>query len=276
MVKIFFAPKDIDEALQLKNNNSHSLYLAGGTLVNSGGKSGEISIISLHLLELEGIKKEGSHITIGSMTTLQEISESELLKEEDLGEIQDSCRAISRNIRNASTIGGALGSNYSRSDIIPVLMVSDAIVTLKADQKSEMTVCDYISKRSQGYSPLILSVKIPIPAKNELIISKRFSRTSLDLPLVKLAIKIKLQNGKIESVRIAAGGVSDSVTELKDLEKYLENTDIKAAKGNKEIDRIFEQSLTSKDDIRATADYKKHLIKVMFEEIFTECMKGKN
>jgi probable selenate reductase FAD-binding subunit len=276
MVKNFFAPSELKEALKLKKNTRNAFYLAGGTVLNAGKKKTEISVISLHKLDLAHISMKEGHLHIGAMTPLQELAESSAVKDAGLGELQESCRAISKVIRNMATLGGSIAANYSRSDIIPVLIAASArclLLTPEADKETEIAVEEYLDLRSKGQSSLIREIKIPPVQENFHIASRRFARTSMDLPIVKVAAGLMLEEARCTSAKIAAGGLGDHVIRLRDVESYLVGRDLSQLPGEPELARRLEASITPVDDIRGTALFKKHIAMVQLEEIIICSMK---
>lgn len=273
MVKEFYAPTEIKEALLLKRCNKPSFYLGGGTLLNAGRKKSQTHVISLHRLALKGIEKHGEHLVTGAMVTFQEMVESPLFNAHKMNALTDSCRSVSRNIRNVATIGGCTASSYSRSDIIPVLLVAGASLVTIEDDENEIAIEHYLSKRAEGFSPLILRIRIPIPDNRYRIRAGRIARTSIDLPVLKVAVKIELDGTFCRDAAIAAGGLSYSVMRLTETEEQLRGKDLKASR--KELQSILEKTvkghLKSFDDHRASGEYRLHCATVLLEDILTGC-----
>ncbi len=271
MVKEFFAPTDIKEALSLKKSTKPSFYLGGGTMLNAGRKKSQIHVISLHRLALKGIEKQGEHLVIGAMVTLQEMVESPLFNLNGLEALTDSCREISRNIRNVATVGGSIASNYSRSDIIPVLLVAGASLIIREGDESEEEIAlqNYLSKREEGYSPLIIRIKIPLPDKKYQIRAGRFARTSIDLPIIKMAVRLSLDGTVCRDLVIAAGGLTDRVIRLSETEEQIRGKDLKISAV--EIKAILEKTVKGKlkavDDHRASGEYRLQFATALLEDI---------
>lgn len=275
MVKEFYAPTEIKEALSLKRSTKPSFYLGGGTLLNAGRKKSQTHVISLHRLALKGIEKQGEHLVIGAMVTLQEMVESPLFSAHRLEALTDSCRAVSRNIRNVATIGGSAASNYSRSDIIPVLIAAGASLFVREDDETEQEIAieQYLSKRAEGYSPLIVRIRIPIPDSKCRIRAGRTARTSLDLPVVKVAARLLLDGTICKDAVIAAGGLSDRVIRLSETEEQIRGKDLKTSR--EEIKTILEKTvkghLKAVDDHRASGEYRLQCATALLEDILTAC-----
>jgi len=273
MVKEFYAPTEIKEALSLKKSTRPSFYLGGGTLLNAGRKKSQAHVISLHRLALKGIEKQGEHLVAGAMVTLQELYESPLLAAHGLQALADSCLAVSRNIRSAATTGGSIASNYSRSDIIPVLLAAGASLVILEEEVSEheITVEKYLEKRAEGYSPLIIRIRIPIPDGKTVIRAGRLARTGIDLPLVKVAARLVMDGTVCREAVIAAGGLSEHALRLKDTEAELKDRDLRASNGEikRILDRTVMENLKATDDHRASGGYRLQCAAALLEDILT-------
>ena len=88
--------------------------------------------IDLSEMGLSYISQENGLIRIGSMTTLQEIADSELLAGQVGGMICDAARKMARiNMRNQAVLGGVL-SDFEGSGTLPaVLLVLNAATIIR-------------------------------------------------------------------------------------------------------------------------------------------------
>jgi CO/xanthine dehydrogenase FAD-binding subunit len=166
MVKTIVAPTEPKEAAALRKSTERSFFLAGGTFLNAGRKPGELNFISLHRLGLKKIEEKDGALHTGAMVTLGELSDPPDLEKQGLGALRESCRAISRNIRNMATMGGTIAARYTRSDIAPVLLAAHAsvVVMYAAGVEKTLPLEDYYEHREKGDSPLILEIIIPLPS----------------------------------------------------------------------------------------------------------------
>jgi len=108
----YYRPQTVEEALMLLSEHTDAKFYAGGSDVLPQLRA-EVydpdALISLEGIDsLKGIKCEGETVTIGAMTTLRDIENSELLKDV-LPALPEAARTIaSQKIRNLATIGGNL------------------------------------------------------------------------------------------------------------------------------------------------------------------------
>ena len=109
----FFQPNSVDEAVSLlASQPQRSLPIAGGSDLLSEMKDGVASpdrLVSLSGLdELKGISQTSNGITLGAMTTIAEIAESEVIRTGYVALAQAAAGLATPQIRNVGTLGGNL------------------------------------------------------------------------------------------------------------------------------------------------------------------------
>ena len=227
MIQEFCKPETVEEALRLKAEHSNYRYLAGGTELNAKGYPGTpkdvIGLISLFDLKLNKIEQTEDKFSAGSGVTLQQLidevkSPFEILKEAALN-------VVNRNIRNMATVGGNIAACKSCSDMIPLMLVTDALLEVYSlkGEKREVSLEEYIQEKRD-----CLITKIIIPArKNFYTAISRYTRASNDLALINVCIGLKLEDGVCKDARLAIGGVAASPIRIKETEKFLCGREIK-------------------------------------------------
>lgn len=267
MTKEFYAPETPEKALELKKNLKKSFFLGGGTIINAGKKPAGLNIISLHKLNLKYIRQEEKGIEVGAMTTVSELADSGALDGKALKELGESCRHLSKTIRNMATIGGSLGSLFSKSDIIPVLMVLNTSVNVLTETgPAALPIEDYVMKRSKGAGYLIQSIFIPSPCENAVLRTARSARSSNDLPTLKTALYYSVKENKYTDVKIAAGGVMNHPARLIPLETALEG---KPVGETPDWEEFLNLMTPPPSDIRGGSDFKTSMLRALLEDIFT-------
>ena len=278
MVRNLHAPGSIKEALDLKKKTRNAIFLAGGTLINRAHRRGDISLISLHQIpSLKDLERRDDCILIGSMISFTDLFQSPLLQDCRLEELQQSSRAISRNIRNMATLGGCIAYNYSNSDVIPTLVVADAVILLVDDNGADESIPieEYIVKRSSGFSHLITGVRVPLPGKTHSILGRRFARTSMDFPTIKIAVNAEHKGSFLRSIKIALGGVADHVVRLAKVEEALREHDLRkyALELKGRVTDILDVTIKPKSDSRGSSGYKRTIAGALLEDVLAEVTK---
>jgi len=212
MIKDYFKPSSLEEALDYKKKNPGAFYLGGGTKLNKTGEDFYAeSYISLENLDLDGISLEGGVLKIGSMVTLQKLMDSEdvplFLKESAAGE-------SNRNIRNASTVGGEIAYCHSSSTVVTGLLALEAEV--ETAEGATKTLEQYISgKREELIKGIVL------PSSKAVLVQRDKRVTSNCRPELSVAVSILKDKEKVQKAVLVMGGIGEIPVRLKNVEKRL-------------------------------------------------------
>ncbi len=266
---IYFAPRKIEEALQLlARYREKTTILAGGTdLVPRINYYKLRPGILLYIggLGLDYIKKDKQRLTIGGGTSWAEIISNNWVAEKAnvLAEAarQGSCVAV----RNAGTIGGNLANASPAADLATPLLVMDSELLLKSMVKERLiAVKDFFTGPGEtvlGPNELIIEIQIPL-FKGNTVFLKLGRRKAMTLSVVNVAVRLELSNGSQGSsrtcidARIAVGSVAPTPMRCIKTEEMLKG---------KVLDKtlIWEGAVKAMaetnpiDDQRATAWYRK-------------------
>ncbi len=257
MIKEYFTPKTVAEAVSLKKEYPSALYFAGGTEINNGGsESSPERVISLSGLELDQIKNKGGGIEIGAMTVIQEICNSGHVP----GILKEAAGFIvSRNIRNIATIGGNIAVNSTESYLIPALCALSAKLETSNGKTS---LYEYITAESRA-----LILKIIIPENKGRSAFRKVSRTANFPAAAIAAVSITESGGKIVDAVIALGGVNKRVARLTGIEDGLKSGELKPGPG---LEKTVSEIVLPEDDLKGSADYKRYIAGV----VVSDCVKG--
>ncbi|MBN1944884.1 MAG: FAD binding domain-containing protein [Bradymonadales bacterium] len=260
MASHFHQPERIEEALRFKQELGEAAYfLAGGTEVNnSKSKAAQAEhLIWLGKLGLGGIKRREGGVSIGAMTTLQEMLESELLHPA----IHQAARNhANRNIRNVATIGGHLATCRSCADVIPVLLALRAwlrVATLSGELERDIE--RWLLGERDG---IVLSVEVPDPPADLRVALECHTRTANDVSLITAGVSLRNEQGCMRDLIVAAGGVAASVVRLHEVEAALEG---KPLPSREEVESLVAGQVNPIADIRGSADFKRHLAATLVE-----------
>jgi len=212
MIKEYFKPSSLVEALDIKKKHPGAFYLGGGTKLNKTGEDlNAESYISLEKLALDGISLEGGALKIGSMVTLQKLMDSEdvplFLKESAAGE-------ANRNIRNASTLGGEIAYSHSSSTLVTGLLAMEADVETAEGSKKPLE--QYIGGRREE-----LITGIVLPSSKAVLVQRDKRVTSNSRPELAVAVSILKEKGSVVKVILAMGGIGEVPVRLKNVENRL-------------------------------------------------------
>ncbi|MCQ2735717.1 MAG: FAD binding domain-containing protein [bacterium] len=268
MAAEFFIPETLEEAVSIKEKTAKSFYLGGGTILNLWTKKSSKNLISLHKLPLKGINRSNGFIEIGSMTTMTEMTQDPILKDNiPLAELLKSCYEVSKNTRNMATAGGIFGSRYTRSDFLPLFLVMDCdVISYTSGGEKRESAESYLANPP---SKTGLITRIAIREKNEpfFIKTDRFARSSNDLPVIKTAVSFIPKGNSMNDIKIACGGLYDKPVRLYELEELLEGRDYSDGSIPELIRNRFAEMAPGRSDIRGPEDFKKALASSMIEDI---------
>jgi len=247
MVKEFFKPASVDEALDLLSVPG-SLALAGGTWALAfEGRDKPERVVDIGKAVPRTIERRGSVLVVGAAVTFQELIESEAAPSVIKAAAQSMAN---RNTRNRATVGGNLGANKSCASLVPVLLALGATVEAKSRGKpaAVLPLADWLA-RPEG---LVLAVSVPVTAGVRSS-SLRSSRTACDIATGTAACACRLEGGKLTSLRIAVGGFSPHAALRPDLAALFEGKPLPA---KADIEKAVLPLLSARADQRGSAEYK--------------------
>ena len=267
MIQEFFKPQTLAEALEMKEKfKNEAIFMAGGTDVNCTVSKYEIEkVIGIEQLKLNKISKTEKTLSIGAGVTIQELIVSPRVPDQLTMAAE---HFVNRNIRNMATIGGNIASNYSTSNLIPILVALDAELKLAGSEPS-VSVFDYIT---QEMSRLIEGIRISSENLRKKYGIRQFSRTANDTSIITAAVTFNIQHERLSNVRVAVGGVNKHAVRLTELENRLEGNKLPA---RTEIENAVKKTVSPLKDIRGGVRFKKYLAGVLVSDCFYNAQTGK-
>ncbi len=228
-------PRTLSDALTVLCQRSGSIRpIAGGTdviiqLKDHLLQAKELLDIS-GLVELRYIRREGSTVRIGALSTYSEIIESPILK--------DSCRMLVEasktigvvQLQNRATIGGNLGNASPAGDTIPPFYVLDATITVHSHKGIRHVPVEkfFLDYRKVDLKPDELITEISFEAVErpcEATFLKLGLREAHFISLASIAVWVRWAHevGNFSDVRIAMGSVAPVVVRARKCEEFLQD-----------------------------------------------------
>jgi CO/xanthine dehydrogenase FAD-binding subunit len=144
MIKEYFRPQSIDEAVKLLTNSGKSLSPLGGGTQISRHQSEFDGVVDLQAVGMDKITAEGQYLQVGAMVRLQSLLDHDAVHPE----IQRAVRIdASQNIRNMASLGGWLVSSDARSITTTALLALDAALTWEPGKK-QIQIGDWLLLRA--------------------------------------------------------------------------------------------------------------------------------
>lgn len=182
MIKDYFRPKTLSEALELLAKGKDYKPFGGGSTLNS--IKTEIFAVDLQNLHLDKIEEHTNKIFVGATTTLESLLEY-------FQESQDFSTAISieasKNQRVKASAGGLVCSADGRSPLLTLLTSLDLKMFWQPGD-IEIPLGDWLAQRdSWSKARLITQFVLDKNIKSRF---ESIGRSPLDLPIICLAISI--------------------------------------------------------------------------------------
>jgi xanthine dehydrogenase small subunit len=270
-----------DVKIELDNINGEIQYISGGTDLFVQ-KPDELLKRNVQIIENLIEARIGIHenrvIISGSVTVeyLQKFIDTHKinLKLEKLFRL-----FASLPIRNSATLAGNVINASPIADLTIVLLSLNAQLQL-LNTKGEKRIIA-LNKFYSGYKSLnknadeiIEEISFDLPVKNSLFNFEKVSkRTHLDIASVNTAISLIIDENKIISASISAGGVSPIPLYLEKTSEFVYGSTVSEELLVKTIE-IAQMEISPISDIRGSSEYKSlllsQLIKAHFLELFPE------
>jgi xanthine dehydrogenase small subunit len=275
--KAYFKPVSLESATQFKLANPHCVVIAGGTDVGvqiNKGLRDPHTIMSLSGLPmLRGIERENDELVVGATTSLADLERA------CADAMPEYARMLyyfgSPPIRNAGTIGGNIANGSPIGDTMPALYVLDAEIELiGASGSRRVNINDFYTGYRQTVmvcDELIARVFIPLPGNGETIkLYKVSKRKDLDISAFTAALWMRANDdGAIDGIRIAYGGVGPNIIRLRKTEDMLRGARLDEATFN-EAAESARREITPISDVRGSADYRCQLAENVMRKFFVD------
>lgn len=224
----FFAPKTLDELLQLKAKNQDATILAGGTdiglWINKQFRELPTIIYLGDVPELKRCEKTEQGLTIGAGVTLTSAYQAIHQVYPEMDQMWE--RFASQPIRNIGTLGGNIANGSPIGDSMPALIAVGATVTLQSvrgirEMPLENLYLDYM-KKDLAADEIVAAITLPVPAEAQQFRCYKLSkRHDSDISAVFAAFSVTLDEDKVVRCRIAFGGVAATPKRASQCERFL-------------------------------------------------------
>jgi CO/xanthine dehydrogenase FAD-binding subunit len=281
-IKTYLAPRGLDEALQAMADGAATVFCGGTDLApqtESGARQYTAKLLNLRRIEgLGGIAAQGARIRIGAITTISEIRRNPALAEVAPVLVEAAEHFASDQIRNAASVGGNLCNASPAGDMSPPLLVLGASVELACWRDGAVqTRCVpldqfFVSPGKTVKLPqeLLTAVLFDRPAVDFVgRFRKSGPRPALEISTVSVAIGARVADGRLSEVRVAMGSVAPTPLRARHVEAALEGKPLDAPTIAAAVAATLDDAKPI-DDVRASAWYRGHLVRVFVEEVLND------
>jgi CO/xanthine dehydrogenase FAD-binding subunit len=257
-------PRSLDEALRLKTERPEALPIQGGTDVMVDLNFDRVrpaALLNLNEVpELRGWSRDNGTLRLGAGLRYAEAMQSPLADE--LRALADASRTVGGpQIRNRGTIGGNLGTASPAGDALPPLLVAGAELVLQCTS-GERTVplTEFLvgpKRNALAEDELIVAVLVPAVGPRQTFM-KVGPRNAMVIAVVSLALCVDEERGEVRASFGSAGPVPGLVTA-----PLHERAELP--------ERVAAAALPI-DDVRGTAAYRRHALRVLTERALERCL----
>jgi len=262
----YVAPDSLEDAIRaLREGGEDAKLLAGGhsllPLMKLRLAAPSLLVDLRKVPGLRGIERANGGWRIGALTT-----HSELEHTAELGIVARVAGTIADpQVRNRGTIGGSLAHGDPASDLPAVMLISDASVTLRGQEGERSLPAaelfrDYLET---AVAPDEVLTEIRIPALDGWGFGyQKFNRRSEDWAMVAVSAVVRSSGDSVEDVRVGLTNMGSVPLRATAVEEALRGQALSA----ESIARAAEQAAEGTDppaDLNASADYKRHLARVL-------------
>jgi CO/xanthine dehydrogenase FAD-binding subunit len=257
-------PRSLDEALRLKSERPEAVLIQGGTDVMvelNFDRARPPALLNLNEVpELRGWSRENGTLRLASGLTYTEAMEAPLAKAAPA--LAEASRTVGGpQIRNRGTIGGNLGTSSPAGDALPPLLVYGAELELASTRGSRTVplVEFLVGPKRNTLEPdeLIVAVRVRAEGPRQTFM-KVGPRNAMVIAVVSLALAVDEERGEVRASFGSAGPVPGLVTAA------LEERD--------EFPEQFAAAASPIDDVRGTAAYRRHALRVLTARALERCL----
>jgi CO/xanthine dehydrogenase FAD-binding subunit len=256
-------PHSLEDALGLKAERPGARFVQGGTdvLVELNfDRSRPPALINLNEVdELRGFERDGDALVLGAAMTYAEAMHGVVAKE--LPALAEASRTVgSPQIRNRGTIGGNLGTASPAGDALPPLLVEGA----------EVHVASVRGARRLPLAEFLVGVKRSALADDEIVTAVRVTpsgaaqtfmkvgpRNAMVISVCSLALEVDRERDELRAAFGSAAPTARLVTAPLDAAS--------------ELPEIVADAASPIDDVRGTAAYRRHALRVLTRRALERC-----
>ncbi len=261
-------PQTLDEVLGLLRDQKPHL-IAGGTDFFPAKCPGDSKSPIMDITQVAGLR--GIHSTqeewiFGATTTWSDVAKADLPPAFDA--LKTAARQVgSVQIQNTGTIAGNICNASPAADGAPPFMVLDAQVEIGSLNRLRFVpLVQFITGPRQTVldpGEMVLALHVPKTAvQGTSAFLKLGSRAYLVISIAMVAANVVIEAGRINTVRIAVGACAPKARRLYELEDRWRGMTLEQVE-QMDINPDDLSLLDPIDDVRASADYRRHAAGVL-------------
>jgi carbon-monoxide dehydrogenase medium subunit len=257
------------EAIEtLARYDGQARVLAGGTNLVLNMKEGNESpraVVNIKRIpELRGLEFN-SHLTLGALTTVEEIRCSPLIRERFPTLAHAASTMASVQIRNLATVGGNLCNAAPSADLAPILIAFDAVVRIAGPGGERRVRLEEFftgpGATALTAKELLVAVEVP-PWDGPAWYLKHAPRAWMDIAVVGVTCALRLEGGVCADARVVLGAVAPTPLRVRRAESELAGGPLIPERIDRAAKIAAEESKPI-DDVRGSAWYRRRMVEVL-------------
>ncbi|MBN2240527.1 MAG: xanthine dehydrogenase family protein subunit M [Dehalococcoidales bacterium] len=276
-------PESVQEICQALQANGNSKVIAGGTDLLVNLKKKVFSADTLVSLGKIGELKEMSYsdeagLTLGSAVRIIDVVDSPVVQQNYPGLSSAAGKLGSWQIRNRATIGGNVCSARPAADTIGPLIAYGAVANIAGPNGMRTEDLETMYKgpgqTTLAANEILQSISIKKPAAGTAVAYEKYGiRQAMEIALVSITTSVTIENKTVTDARIVMGAVAPTYIRCMKTEGFLKGKEITEAVAE-EAGGIASQTCTPITDIRASADYRRQLVRVLVKRNLLKSVAG--
>jgi carbon-monoxide dehydrogenase medium subunit len=269
----YVAPDTLEEAIgALRDGGEDAKLLAGGhsllPLMKLRLATPSLLVDLRKVPGLGGIERANGGWRIGAMTL-----HAELERTPELGIVSRAAGTIADpQVRNRGTIGGSLVHGDPAADLPAVMLITDGSVTLQGEGGQRSVPAaelfrDYL-ETSVGPDEVLTEIRLP-SLDGWGFGYQKFNRRSEDWAMVAVSAVVKSSGDTIEDVRVGLTNMGPVPLRALAVEEELRGGSLNAVAIGTAAERAAEGT-DPPADLNASAEYKRHLARVLTRRALEE------
>ena len=268
----YFDPDSLDEALDLLNQyGDDAEIIAGGQslgpILNMRLSAPKVLVDLNRVTTLDYQREENGGLALGAMTR-QSTLEDEITLQTCQPLVATSLPCIGhRAIRNRGTVGGSVAHADPAAEWPGLIMALDGTLVVRHKDRERVLTADdfFVWALTNSLAPeeALVEIRLPTWPKGAGWSFVEFSRRHGDFALLGVAIRLKLDEvGRCIDARLVLIGGGPTPMRARHAETILDG-EITSHELFTEVAQQASKEIDPGSDIHASADYRRHLAKVM-------------
>ncbi len=272
----YLEPETIEEAISLLGEyDGRAKVIAGGTdvmvLIRNKTLKPEHVIDITNIPGLNGIDYDDKGLRIGALATIREIEKSKVIRRHYPIISQAAGRLGSVAIRNMATIGGNLCNAVPSADTVqPMVALSAKTKIIGPDGERVLPIEEFIigiSKTALKTGELLIELQIPVLLPGTRGVYLKYTRTSVDLAMVGVAIVMTVEDGDVcRDVKIVCSAVAPTPMRARKAEEVIRGKRIDQALIDRCAQEASNEASPRASSIRGTPEEKKEVVALFVKD----------